>query len=164
MDLIGTTLWRGWVHFAEWLAADPRRPLFLLAAVVPVVFLVARFVLLLKRRMLGFWLNRRGSRAERAALQLLKKEGFKLVDDSPRLQYALLIDGESQSFTITPDYLVRRDGQQYVVEVKRKDKGGTIRNGLVRRQVVEYALASRLPCLLVDMNTREITLVEMMSA
>ncbi|CAM2008883.1 hypothetical protein [Acanthopleuribacter pedis] len=156
-ESVTSVLWRAWLACAEWLAADPLRPLFVAAVLMLAVFFATRFFTARWRRWTGFWLNRRGSRAERAALRLLKKAGYDLVDDEPRLVYHLLIDGERQAFSITPDYVVRRDGCDYIVEVKRKDKAGTIRNGQVRRQVVEYALASQQPCLLVDMNAREIT-------
>lgn len=128
---------------------------------VPVVMVVALTLWLQRwyRRWLGWWLRRRGLRAENAALKYLKKEGFEIVDAAPRLVYNLLIDGRPRTFTITPDLVVSRDGCDYVVEVKRKDSAGSINNAGVRRQVLEYVVAGGLPCLLVDMKTREITTV-----
>lgn len=102
-----------------------------------------------------------GRRAEKNALTLLKAEGFTLVDPKPRLTHTLWIDGDPETFSITPDYIVQRDGQHYVVEVKRyKDHGG-INNAGIRRQVTEYLVAANLPCLLVTMPEGQIQLVEL---
>ena len=60
-------------------------------------------------------------------------------------------------FDITPDLLVARDGKDYIVEIKRKERLGGINNAIVRRQVLEYAVATGGPCLLVDMTSRTIT-------
>ena len=63
----------------------------------------------------------------------------------------LLVNGELEHFNVTPDLLVERDGQQYVVEIKRYRERGWISNAAVRRQILEYLHASGLACLLVRM-------------
>ena len=45
--------------------------------------------------------------------------------------------------------------EKYVVEIKRDQSG--VRSAGVRRQVLEYLVASKLPCLLVTMPDGEIT-------
>ncbi len=145
--------------FFQRLWQEPAGVVLVLAALVVMVAALTLSLQRWYRRWLGWWLRRRGLRAEYAALKYLKKEGFEIVDESPRLVYQLCIDGRPRTFTITPDLLVSRDGRDYVVEVKRKDSAGSINNAAVRRQVLEYVVAGGLPCLLVDMSAREITTV-----
>ncbi|CAM2068241.1 hypothetical protein SCOR_22930 [Sulfidibacter corallicola] len=146
-----------WQDALAWLAANPTAGsiiLLLFAAVT--VFLTLKAVAL-KNRWSGYFGRRRGLRAERGALKLLRRAGYTVIDPDPRISYELWIDGARRRFDITPDLLVARDGKDYIVEIKRKERLGGINNAIVRRQVLEYAVATGGPCLLVDMTSRTIT-------
>jgi len=94
----------------------------------------------------------RGRRAERRAMRLLKKQGFRILEITPVIESELIVDGAPRRFTITPDFLVDDgDGHEYVVEVKRHHQGNSIANAGIRRQVLEYLYASERACLLVAM-------------
>ncbi len=101
-----------------------------------------------------------GLKAEAAARSLLEQEGFQVIDHAPLLEHQLLINGEAISFLITPDLIVEKDEVIYVVEVKREYSG--ISNAGVRRQVLEYLVASGYPCLLVTMPEGELDLIELL--
>ncbi len=93
----------------------------------------------------------RGRRAEKKAVRLLKKNGFRILETAPSITSSLLVDDVPRRFTVTPDFLATRDGQTYVVEVKRYRAGNSINNAGIRRQVLEYLIAAELPCLLIAM-------------
>ena len=82
---------------------------------------------------------------------MLKSEGYTILEVEPVFHSELLVNGELEHFNVTPDLLVERDGQQYVVEIKRYRERGWISNAAVRRQILEYLHASGLACLLVRM-------------
>lgn len=153
-----------WPAVAAFLQRLLQEPIQALAVVVALVIIVVALTLALTRRYarwMGWWRRRRGLQAEGAAGKFLEQEGFEILDETPRLEYQLLIDGRLRSFSMTPDLVVTRDGCDYLVEVKRKDHPISINNAGVRRQVLEYMVAGGLPCLLVDMHAREITTVSL---
>ncbi len=119
------------------------------------------FALLLRKRglrIMGARHRLRGKHAEIDAAQLLESEGFRILEVEPRIRHALYVNGELTNFEITPDFLVEKDDQPYVVEVKRASGG--IHNAAVRRQALEYMVAANLPCLLVLMPEGDMDLVE----
>jgi len=111
----------------------------------------------------GDWFRGRGLQAERDARRLLVEEGFAVTATRPKLVSRLRVNGDPISFAATPDFLAEKDGQRYVVEVKRRDEGSGVANAAVRRQTLEYLYASGLPCLLVLMPAGDIELIELVS-
>ena len=103
----------------------------------------------------------RGRTAEKRAKKVLKKAGYVPVEHSPRFTTILLVDGDEGNFDVTPDMLVEKEDQQYVVEVKRYRDNSGISNATVRRQVLEYMIASGLPCLLVQMPEGDIAVIDL---
>ncbi len=118
-------------------------------------FLAAR-----NRSWRGGRIHDRGRRAEASAQKLLAREGFSVTAVEPRLESRLLVNGEPHRFETTPDFLARKNGQTYVVEVKRRKDGKGVANASARRQALEYIHASSLPCLLVIMPAGVIELIE----
>ena len=112
-----------------------------------------------RSRRSGYRERNRGLKAEDKAIRLLKKHGYKIVDQDPRFSTDLVVNGERDTFEITPDLVVSKNNRQYVVEIKSGE--GDIAKALIRRQVMEYMVASELPCLLVLMPEGYIDLIEM---
>ena len=93
--------------------------------------------------------RKRGQKAERRASRILKAQGFQIVENQPSFTSAFVVNGKMEYFQVLPDYLVKKDGQVYIVEVKTNQSG--ISNAGIRRQILEYLYATDLPCLLVRM-------------
>ena len=79
----------------------------------------------------------RGQEQEKQASKALQSMGFKILEEQPATQVGWWIDGIWTETTITADYLVKRDGEVGLVEVKSgKAASATHRN--TRRQLLEY--------------------------
>ena len=96
---------------------------------------------------------RRGRRGETNAIELLEKHGYRIVQSQVTLPGHLYVDDDRLNFDIRPDYLVERDGVQYLAEVKTGDAAKVV-NRSTRRQLFEYArLGSTDTIVLVDATT-----------
>lgn len=94
----------------------------------------------------------RGLQLEQRAAALLEREGFTIVRSQARLDWNIVCDGEPLPVLLKADYLVQRDGQSWVVDVK-SGQGANPRSIATRRQLLEYALAYRTAgAVLVDME------------
>jgi len=83
--------------------------------------------------------RRVGRRAERRALTLLKRAGYRVVETQPSASVAVQVDGQEQRFVVRGDLLVRRRRRLYLVEIKGGVAGGTVAHRATRRQLLEYA-------------------------
>lgn len=81
----------------------------------------------------------RGARLEVEAADALRAAGFQVLARHPEAGYLLEVDGEVLEVELQVDYLARRDGRTFAVEVKT---GGSARprQAGTRRQLLEYAL------------------------
>lgn len=104
--------------------------------------------------------RKRGKKAELRAARLLKKAGYTIEEREPRVESVLRVHGSNESFEITPDYRVSRDGETLFVEVKSHGDHRLIFQAQVRRQLVEYIYATGAPCLLVTTKDSTITRVD----
>ena len=113
----------------------------------------------LKVRLTRWWRDRarrrrqaHAGKAEVAAAQLLEENGYDIVDSQVRRAWELDVDGEFLEITVIADYLVERDGDRFVAEVKSGEQAPDLTNSATRRQLLEYALAYDSPTVvLVDM-------------
>jgi hypothetical protein len=97
--------------------------------------------------------KRRGKRGETKAIKLLEKHGYQIIQAQVTLPGYLYVDDDRLDFDIRPDYLVERDGVQYLAEVKTGDAAKVV-NRSTRRQLFEYArLGSTDTIVLVDATT-----------
>ena len=98
---------------------------------------------------IAYWFNARSlkkrfarsKRAEREAEKFLKKKGFAIVDSQKSKPILITIGDKIHRYLIRIDYLVRKKGKIYVVEVKSGEKSPYITNRETRRQMLEYYLA-----------------------
>ena len=80
----------------------------------------------------------RGHQGEAEAAQALESIGFTIIERHPVAHYDLLIDDQPKRVRMTADYLVARDGQAWIVEVKT-GAGARPATRNTRRQLLEYA-------------------------
>jgi Holliday junction resolvase len=79
--------------------------------------------------------------AEKDAEKLLQKKGYAIVDIQKSKPILITIGDKIHRYLIRIDYLVRKKGKVYVVEVKSGEKNPYITNRETRRQMLEYYLA-----------------------
>jgi hypothetical protein len=88
--------------------------------------------------------KRRAARAgagEDAAAQLLADAGFTIVERQARVVWAPLVDGEPLAMELRADYLVERDDELLVAEVKTGEEAPSLETAATRRQLLEYHVA-----------------------
>lgn len=84
---------------------------------------------------------RRGFAGQAAAAKLLGDAGYAVIDAQPRIDWVTLQDGEPHTVELRADYLVSRDGRDYIAEVKTGQAADSLANSATRRQLLEYQLA-----------------------
>lgn len=127
-------------------------------------FVLALWLRIRMERWWGRIRQKRGTKREMEARHWLEQEGFQVIECHPQLDFSLEVNGETRHFIITPDFLVRLDDQIFVVEVKAGRRDHALEQASVRRQVIEYMLASGLPCLLLDMPNEKLDVIEALPA
>ena len=86
-------------------------------------------------------LRKRGRKGEITSINLLKKNGYKILDEQIKLNGYFYIDGELNEFDLRPDLLVEKDGIQYIAEIKTGEVANPS-NRNTRRQLHEYSYYS----------------------
>lgn len=102
---------------------------------------------------------RRGLAGQAEARSLLERKGYELLAEELEAEGQLLVDGEPRSFMVRIDYLARRRGRLYGVEVKTGERAPDPLSIATRRQLREYqaVLGPEVDgLLLVDMEAREL--------
>lgn len=98
---------------------------------------------------------------EEEASTFLQKNGYEVIERHPEIGYTLSVNGEEYSIKVTPDYLVRKEGEILIAEVKTGESAPDISNRHTRRQILEYYIASEYDgVILVDMENREINRID----
>ena len=85
-----------------------------------------------------FLLQRRGRAGEISSINILKRNGYKIIDQQIRLEGHIFIDGRISKFELRPDFLVEKDGTKYIAEIKTGEVASP-KNRNTRRQLHEYA-------------------------
>ena len=86
-------------------------------------------------------LRKRGKKGEINSIKLLKKKGYKVLDEQIKLNGYFFIDDDLKQFELRPDFLVEKDGVRYIAEVKTGDVANPV-NRNTRRQLHEYSYYS----------------------
>ena len=109
------------------------------------VILLILFFMWLGWRLRLWWKNvlfsrlrRRGRQGEETAIKILEKNGYTILQSQMSLPGHIYVDDRRCDFDIRPDYLVEKDGKQYLAEVKT-GKAASSNNRETRRQLLEYA-------------------------
>ena len=80
-----------------------------------------------------------GREMEERAGDMLENHGYQAISQHPEVTYVWTIDGQDKSVTVTPDWLVRKDGLTFLVEVKTGHQANP-NQAKIRRQLLEYYL------------------------
>ncbi len=78
---------------------------------------------------------------ELAAVELLAAAGFTIDDAQATHAWQLTVDGAPHAAALRCDYLVTRDGERWVAEVKTGGEAPRLGNSATRRQLLEYQVA-----------------------
>jgi hypothetical protein len=112
---------------------------------VILIILLILFFMWLGWRLRLWWKNflfsrirRRGRRGEEVAIQILEQKGYTILQSQISLPGYIYVNDEKQEFDIRPDYLVDKNGTQYLAEVKTGNAASSANRG-TRRQLLEYA-------------------------
>lgn len=139
------------------MSALPVRQLVLAVAIALLLLIAA---LALRRGYLRWRLRRRWSHAravERQAGRLLEELGYAVLGRQIETTYTVLVDGQPTEVALRADYLVSRDGRQFVAEVKSGLVAPRLDTAATRRQLLEYLMAFQVDgVLLVDGEQREV--------
>lgn len=107
---------------------------------------------------------KRANKLELDAKAYLKNKGYSIVDYQSTYEHSYRIDGEKQCTEIQPDYIVKKNGKKYVVEVKSGTSAINIKNRNTRRQLLEYDyVIENDGVFLLDMENRDLKLVQFKS-
>ncbi|MDD3538626.1 MAG: hypothetical protein PHP36_00085 [Atribacterota bacterium] len=95
-------------------------------------------------------------RAEQKAEKWLKRNGFKIIERQQSRPLIIKAGTTRHRYQIRIDFLVKKNGQTYVVEVKSGSQNSHITNRETRRQLLEYFLAYQpYGIILFDMETKK---------
>lgn len=110
-----------------------------------------------RERRLGQARSARGKRGEQRAERLLIDRGYRVIEQQRRTSYVITADGVTKDVGLVLDFVVERNGEQLVAEVKTGSAADLSRSE-TRRQLMEYQLAIGGRCvLLVDPEGETIT-------
>ncbi len=99
----------------------------------------------------------RGLEGEREAATILEEHGYEIEAAQVATRYAIEVDGTPLEIALRADYVVARDGERYIAEVKTGEVAPRLQSPATRRQLLEYSIAFRASgVLLVDAETRSV--------
>ncbi len=99
--------------------------------------------------------------AEKEAEKILRKNGYTIIDIQKSKPLLITIGDKIHRYLVRIDYLARKRGKVYVVEVKSGEKIPYITNRETRRQMLEYYLAYQPSgILLLNMKNKSISEVK----
>ena len=99
--------------------------------------------------------------AEKEAEKILRKKGYAIIDAQKSKPLLITIGDKIHRYLVRIDYLARKRGKVYVVEVKSGEKIPYITNRETRRQMLEYYLAYQPSgILLLNMKNKSISEVK----
>lgn len=95
--------------------------------------------------------------AERAAMDLLCRHGYQVLETQVRQVWPVLHGATQVHINLRADALVRRGNRRYIAEVKSSSLVADLKHGPTRRQLLEYAIAYAVDgVLLIDMHAEHI--------
>ena len=86
-------------------------------------------------------LRKRGKKGERTSIQLLERDGYKVLEEQIKLNGYFFIDDALTEFVLRPDLIVEKDGVRYLAEIKTGEVANPS-NRNTRRQLHEYSYYS----------------------
>lgn len=103
----------------------------------------------------------RGNKLELDAKSFLQNKGYTILDYQGTYEHHYLVDGVDHTATIQPDYMVKRKGKTYIVEVKSGTSAISAQNRHTRRQLLEYDyVIENDGVLLLDMENHHLQVIQ----
>lgn len=135
-----------------------------LALVVILAILIGTGIYRLKKKLISRRLSQQKNdaiQAEKAALKLLRKHDFEILEVQPSIDYQIRVNDAPQTVRISADFIVRKLGYTFVAEVKNGEDNNDITHINTRRQLLEYYMAYGTDgILLVNMQQKQINQVQ----
>ena len=105
--------------------------------------------------------SKKAKRAERLAMKILSEHGYTVLAEQKRVPIVTKIDGRKYKNHVAADFIVKKNGLKYVVDVKTGKQTERPTAADIRRQLLEYYLIYHVDgVLLVDMENKTIRNVE----
>ncbi|NLZ38835.1 MAG: hypothetical protein GX893_04425 [Firmicutes bacterium] len=103
------------------------------------------------------WLAARSSRikgkkpgkSQGKAAQILEEAGYEVVTVKPTLTVKMEINGQQHTFALKNDFLVKKDGRSYLVQIRRDKKTVRLQSKLWRSSLLRDTLAFRVSGMLI---------------
>ena len=112
------------------------------------------------KNFLFYLIKRKGRKGEGIAVKLLNKEGYEVLDEQVSFPGFLFENNKKVEYFVKPDFLVEKDGEKYIAEVKT-GASALIQNRNTRRQILEYSyLNQNKTVLLIDIESRKIKKID----
>jgi len=106
----------------------------------------------------------RGKSLENKAQKFLQKKGYTILKSQQPYYHKYSVNGNTHTSEIIPDYIVKKNGKTYIVEVKSGKSAISISNSNTRRQLLEYDFAiDNDGIFLLDMENEKMELVKFYS-
>jgi hypothetical protein len=80
----------------------------------------------------------RGNQLETEARLYLSNLGYEIISEQEIHYHQYKVDGENRESKLILDYVVKKDGEKYIVEVKSGKSAISLSNKNTRRQLLEY--------------------------
>ena len=104
--------------------------------------------------------KRKGKKAEKEAIKLLKKNGYKIESFQTTAKGKLFQDDETVNFYVRADLIVSKDKKKFIAEVK-SGKAASIEEINTRRQLLEYSkVFNNKNLILIDTEKNKIKKIE----
>ena len=112
------------------------------------------------KNFLFYLLKRKGRKGEGIAVKLLNKEGYEIIEEQVSFSGFLFEDNQKVEYLVKPDFLVKKNGEKFIAEVKT-GASALIQNRNTRRQILEYShLSQNKTVLLVDIENKKIKKID----
>lgn len=153
------------MNLPHWINIENLDKLIGLALIVILLFFLLRYKLIeFAERRKQKKRFKRGAVLESDAKQFLKDKGYKIIDDQSVHYHKFKENGKSVQSQLKVDYVVKKSGKKYLVEVKSGKSAINISNKHTRRQILEYDYAIENDGIfLLDMENKAMKLIEFSS-
>ena len=112
------------------------------------------------KNFLFYLIKRKGRKGEGIAVKLLNKAGYEILDEQVSFPGFLFENNNKVEYLVKPDFLVEKDGEKYIAEVKT-GASALIQNRNTRRQILEYShLNQNKTVLLIDIESKKIKKID----
>jgi Holliday junction resolvase len=81
----------------------------------------------------------KGAKGEKRVEKYLENNGYYDIISQPEVKVNFYINNRKVDFIIRPDFIARKSGQDFLIEVKTGKSADIINNSKTRRQLREYA-------------------------